>query len=353
MMGGILIRQILLYIIATLLLIMIIANFKLKESPSPFIENLKKLELSLWLVDWNLEASIEEAVNTGDGVDNYQLFSTYFDEGNNLYQTEDGKQLIEQAFSNNSFADHNIYLTIINDQFLSENQVNQKDSELLRKILSSNTTIEEHIQQIIHTAKQFPFDGVELDYEKIPENLILSYTTFLEELNNELKMNNLSLRVVLEPSFPIESVSLPQDIQYVVMAYNLYGYHSGPGPKANYEFLEKLTNKLSKTNHDINIALATGGFIWNDQYTDSLTEQEVEKIVQDYQVHPTRDSNSDAMHFTFIDNENIKNEVWYADASTLQSWINYLNNKNFHKISIWRAGGLSTNTLNLFKLHSM
>nr|WP_198044755.1 glycosyl hydrolase family 18 protein [Lysinibacillus timonensis] len=306
--------------------------------------------MSLWLVDWNYKASIEEASYINKGIENIQLFTTYFDQDYNLYQSHDAKQLIDQTFSHNALKSNDVYLTIINDQFISQHQVIQKNPEILTNLLSTKLTKEEHIQQIIKIAKQYPYEGVEIDYEKIPIDSVQAYCAFLEELNRELKKINLSLRVVLEPSFPIESADLPQDIQYVVMAYNLFGYHSGPGPKLNYEYLEKLTNKLSKTNLDVSIALATGGFKWSDKEIDDLTEQEVQQIIDDYPVNPSKDPYSDAMYFTYTDRNNNQHEVWYANNSTLQAWISYLKSKNFYEISIWRAGGLSTNTLDLLKL---
>ena len=46
---------------------------------------------------------------------------------------------------------------------------------------------------------------------------------------------DVTLHVVLEPRFPFD-VKLPDGPHYTVMAYNVHGYHSGPGAKATFLF---------------------------------------------------------------------------------------------------------------------
>ena len=343
-------RQITFYLLFILILLfIIISNLNKTDASKLPLKNKEQVQYSLWLVDWKYKQSLEETKKVNDQLTNIQLFTTYFNSTNDLYQTNESKKLIESTFSNTDFNNNHIYLTIINDQFVTETKVNQKSTTLLENLLSTSEARKNHINQIVALAKQYPFDGVEIDYEKISTELIPSYNSFLQELNSALKTENLSLRVVLESRFPIEKQyeNLPSDAQYIIMAYNLYGYHSGPGPKVDYPFLDKLVTRINKTKLDINIALATGGFSWKNGIANQVTEQDVENILQQYNPQQFREPKSDVLHFTYSDHENNLVEVWYADDTTLDSWIKYLNSKNINKISLWRSGGLSENTLNM------
>lgn len=123
----------------------------------------------------------------------------------------------------------------------------------------------------------------------------------------------MTLHVVLEPSFPFD-VKLPNGPSYTVMAYNVHGYHSGPGAKATFSFLNDLVKKIKKSNQDLAIAFATGGFDWGAEgKTVALTELEVEQILAETQAEKKRDKTSGAVYFTYIDDSRISHEIWYAD----------------------------------------
>lgn len=302
--------------------------------------------MSVWLVDWKYKDSISETNKALNGIDNALLFTTYFDYRNNLYQTEESNKLINSAFNDINIKKKNIYLTLINDQFLEDGRVIQKNPNVLEKILQNSNTRQAHIKQIIQNAKNYPYAGVEIDYEKIPTTLIDNYITFLKELKIALTVENLNLRVILEPRFPMDKHVLPNNISYIVMAYNLYGYHSGPGPKADYAFLDTLIKKFPNKEKNMGVALATGGFSWSNGKVTALTEQQAIKLAIDKQIKPKRDEKSGVLHFNFTEN-NSQITVWYADFKTLELWMQYLNkNGKYTDFSIWRTGGLTEDTLN-------
>lgn len=309
-------------------------------------ESTKFADTSLWLVDWDYEASIEEATSILNYIDNILLFGTYFTESGHFKQTEQFSTMIDLVFDNKQFLEKNLYVTIVNDQFLNDGTVIQKSPELLRELLSTTENRQHHIDDIIQLANNYTIHGVEIDYEKIPTDLIDDYIQFIEELDSELHKLNLQLRVILEPGFPIEQYDLPKEPQYVVMAYNLHGYHSDAGPKADLKFLDELATKFPNDSNRVEIALATGGFSWQDSTVTSLNEQEIKELIQTYNPTIKRDENSMANTFTYNDDSNTV-EVWYADEETLLLWIEQLVEKgNYNSFSFWRAGGLSEKTLN-------
>src|SRR5690625_1212388 len=112
-----------------------------------------KIHKSLYIVDWEYEKSIEEASQSIEFLENILLFGTYFTESGNLFQTEESKRMLNDVLTDSSFLEKNLYLTIVNDQFLDNGTVIQKNSDLLIELLSDNSSRRNHIEQIIQYAR--------------------------------------------------------------------------------------------------------------------------------------------------------------------------------------------------------
>ena len=149
------------------------------------------------------------------------------------------------------------------------------------------------------------------------------------------------VRVVLQCSAPVDELALPENFSYSVMCYNLYGYHSGPGPKADIPFLKKTAKKFRNV-PNISFALATGGFVWNESgaVSRALTYAQAEELRQAHAADAKRDQKSGALHFTYSeDGETFT--VWYADTQTLSCWQETIDGVIGHHASydFWRVGG--------------
>lgn len=104
---------------------------------------------------------------------------------------------------------------------------------------------EKHIEEIIDMVLDNGYKGIEIDYEGMKENLELwsLFVDFLENLQIEADKENLKLRVLLEPNFPLDSIILPEGPEYTIMCYNLHGTGTKPGPKADKNFILNMVEK--------------------------------------------------------------------------------------------------------------
>ena len=156
---------------------------------------------------------------------------------------------------------------------------------------------------------------------------------------------HLKLRIVLEPSMPFDAGFAP-GAEYVVMLYNLYGKHSGPGAKAERAFIEKTIERMHALPGSPSVAFATGGCLWQDHHVifggggekRFITQREAEELAARAHAEPVRDEESAALHFA-ADIDGHKTEVWYADSETLNAWITCAANQGIEQVSIWRMGG--------------
>ncbi|MFJ6264208.1 glycosyl hydrolase family 18 protein [Lysinibacillus xylanilyticus] len=338
-------KKILLFICLALLIITACSNSK--EEPVKAreqVKNKEKLQLSIWLPEWQIESAIKDVENSEQGLQDIRVFGAYFNENDQLLLTEDTIEMLKQT--QQQFNDsHQVILTLINDTVTDNAPSVQKDSALLNRLFQSASSRQRHIDNIMQVVEQYNVNGIEIDYEKVAKEDLPGYVHFLNELYKQLSKKGISLHVVLEPSFPFD-VKLPNGPKYTVMAYNVHGYHSGPGAKADFSFLNDLIKKIKKSNQKLAIAFATGGFEWvNQGKTVALTEIEAEELLNKTKAVKQRDKASGAVYFTYVDEQKVKHEVWYADQETLEKWTAHVRKKRYNEIVLWRAGGLSSKTL--------
>ncbi|HSK68680.1 MAG TPA: glycosyl hydrolase, partial [Candidatus Limnocylindria bacterium] len=122
-----------------------------------------------------------------------------------------------------------------------------------------------------------------------------------------------------------------------VMLYNLYGGHSGPGPKASAEFIRATLRKARKhLGDDVHAALATGGYVWMEGMgVQSVTEKQAFRRLKEADAVSHRDPNSMAIYADLSGWE----KMWFADGMTLQHWAQICRESGVDSISIWRLGG--------------
>ena len=288
---------------------------------------------SAWVVYWDWQRGVDEAKVAKPDV--LVAFAASFDEAGALRLP---KELTAEQLA--KLPAEKAYLSFVNDKQDGE-KVLTKDTKVLKKLLAKKNKRTQHIQEIITLTKQHNFCGIEIDYENIwrDKSLMKDFSSFLEELKVKAGENNLKLRVVLEPKTLRYAQDLPKDVEYVVMFYNLYGGHSGPGPKADRRFIWHTLSAVAKLPGTPNVAFATGGFDWTaPRKAKSLTQMQAEALMKKYKVNPERDDASRALHFEY-DDDKVKHTVWYADGETLKYWQGLAEAVGFKRISIWRLGG--------------
>lgn len=310
-----------------------------------------EVELSAWITDWDWEDGLKDLSRIESNVTSIQLFGLYFDETESLYVPPHLRETIPAMIGGSKRDGVEVVLTIVNDRFYQDGSIKQKDPSIMTHLLGTEESRRRHIEDILSIVEHHQVDGVEIDYERVSEedwpNLLLLY----EELYHSLSDRGKLLRIVLEPRTPLENIKLPAGPTYVMMAYNLFGSHSGPGPKADFAFLRELSSRLKHVPGEPYFALATGGFMWEAQgRVRSVTETEAATLAGQSSASLQRDEASAAVVYEYTNELNQEQDiVWYADAVTLKEWMNVLKAEGYTKFALWRFGGLSEDTLQMLK----
>lgn len=299
------------------------------------------VEFATWQVYWDVKSGEEDYRATREKLAKVSIFAVCYDEDDNFHIPKEVQTLV------NSYRIRKVerYLTFTND-IVGKKRV-EKDKEILSRILATDEGIEDEADAMADLAQDFGMEGIELDYENFrkDEALVTRYVAFTKKLAEVAKERSLKLRIVLEPSMAYD-VGLPEGPEYVVMFYNLHGKHNDPGPKADREFIQKTLQKMEALPGKKSVAFATGGCLWQDYALFGmkggekrfLSEKEAAELAEQYEKQPERDAESAALHFKFSADGH-DNEVWYADAETLNAWITLAAENGVESVGIWRLGG--------------
>lgn len=231
-----------------------------------------------------------------------------------------------------------VYLTVVNDVVDESGTDIQKDPKILETVLGTETARTALADALMVYVDRYELDGIELDFERVPDGQWTNYISLIEELAARLRENNKTLRVFLETRCPIEELSFPEDCTYIMMAYNLYGLHSGPGPKADDAFIREIANRMTDNVTRAEIAFSLGGFDWSGDTVRAVTRIEAERILADHGITPARDAESGALNFIY-EADGVSHTVWYADGETIRQWVNTAQEAGISNLSLWRLGG--------------
>lgn len=314
--------------------LLLAANMVLSPAPMQF---------GAWLTYWDADRAVSE-MNAVNGFDDVICFEAFFEENGNCYMPEDSVSLLSDMRDVHS----DVFLSIVNDVQMESGEIVQKSKNFLRDNLLTETDRDRHINRILQLVDAYELSGIEIDYEnmKNDESLWGAFTVFIEKLYDILSRDGIRMRVVMECEAP-RYAAFPEGPEYICMCYNLYGTHSGPGPKADLNFLKEVGEQWKSVPGKVRMAFATGGFLWeSDHAVRSFTEQEAAEFLADNNIEPRRDKRS--MALKAVVSQSPSQIVWYADGITLSSWRDTLAEMGYHGFDLFRLGGNTEESLSKF-----
>ena len=289
-----------------------------------------------WCVYW--DPSPADSADKCSKYSDLVLFGCIYSEDYSLYIPDKLYELALKFSNKNVSSGQETYLSFINDVMHADGTSTQKSTDFLKAVLSDPALSDRVIDDMIKKAQTFGVNGIELDYENVHkcDGFWAEYLDFVEKLYSRASAAGLKLRVVLMVATPVSDLNFIKGPQYVVMCYNLYGNHSGPGPKADEEFLKKTYDKFKSI--DAGYALANGGFEWgpNDKAVRSLTAADAAALAKEKGAEVTRDG-SGALTYSFQSDDG-KHTVFYGDEQTIDRWSSILKNTANGNvgISLWK-----------------
>ena len=290
-------------------------------------------DVYVWAAYWDIAGTVRTISRNRESIDRVGIFAAWYPDGENLVLSNDAISAARHLSSLDDADGQPRYLTIVNDT-----EKEQKSVSLLKRLIGDSEKAERTADSIAEMAEKYDFAGVEIDFEKIRKDMQLwdNFILFENRMMQQCKEKGLTLRILLEPSTPVEKIDFPGGPEYVVMCYNLYGSGTEPGPKADADFLSEMVSKYESLGN-VSYALSNGGYDFSAaDGTVPVKPSGINALISDHQASPVRDAGSGALNFTYG-----SHTVWYADAGTLQYWAEILDRASGRTvdISLWRLFG--------------
>lgn len=307
----------------------------------------KYSHLSTWAAYWDNADVVSEMSALGSEVDTVVCFEAlYGSDAKTILHPEGCNELLSLLKQN--YGDKTIYLSYTNDFQNADGSYTQKSVDLLKIIFSNPENIDSYSSDMIKDAKAAGVDGIELDYENMrkDETLFAGYAEFVNALYKKCIDESLSLRVTTEYQTAAKC-RLINGPEYVIMCYNLYGYGTEPGPKANIAFLSECADNFAYLDN-VKFAFSLGGFKWNNGNVSAVTENEALALLAAFGAVLEHESSGGA-YFSYAEADGSISTVYYADATTINTWKAYLAQRGYTDFALWRLGGNNLNSLGEMK----
>ncbi|GJL79246.1 MAG: hypothetical protein NPINA01_22350 [Nitrospinaceae bacterium] len=242
------------------------------------------------------------------------------------------------------------WLTIVNDVKSPQgNKAILKDPNLVHQILKEDESRRKHQQKIIDFAKTYEVTGVDIDYENLFPGDRLPFTRFISELAKDLKKQNLSLSVTVQPKTGRSSsqgkgaMDWSQICRHAdrlqIMLYNLHNPKTQPGPVATLDWISSVL-KYAKNQCDPKIivpVLKVSGMHWSSRKNKAIQYDQAMDLKTRHGVKLERETVSKVPYFSYRTGTE-RGTVYFEDAHSLKIKIEHIKSLGFETIVFWSFG---------------
>jgi cellulose synthase/poly-beta-1,6-N-acetylglucosamine synthase-like glycosyltransferase/peptidoglycan/xylan/chitin deacetylase (PgdA/CDA1 family)/spore germination protein YaaH len=231
------------------------------------------------------------------------------------------------------------------------------DQEKIVSLLGNSAERTQIIGDLIRFISENNFQGINIDFENIPDAQQSNLVFFMKELSDAARPLGMKISQDIpldDDSFLVKSLSAYSDF-LVLMAYDEYALGNSPaGPIASRIWYDRgIAKSFSELpSEKYVIAIGNYGYEWEDQKTDGrgLTFQEAMRTANLSGSKIALDPETKNTAFSYFDNLNIRRTVWFLDA--VSAFNEILSAKKIgspHGFALWRLGSEDPSVWNVFR----
>lgn len=351
----------LLSFIIMIIAIVLVGIFIMKKT-GPIIQTItikpkQPLKVISWIPYWDSENAFASYAEHIQKIDYISLFWYFVDSKGNIRQysqASNATPFITYAHNNNK----KIFGLIAN---LSDNSEKETwDTNVVHTVIGTPQAREKHIAAIVQIANDNNYDGIDIDYESLPENQKEDFSTFIHELAIALHANGKLLGVTIHPktsennpeenngSHAQDLTSLANDADLLYfMTYLQHTVGSSPGPPGDITWIQSVMNYASDSlglpKEKLFMGIGLMGVEW--KITDNQTAgersdipfQDVLTLSQMYQVTSSWDDSSRTPYLQY-QTDQTNHVIWFENNSSVMQRITLAKEIGVGGIAFWRLG---------------
>jgi cellulose synthase/poly-beta-1,6-N-acetylglucosamine synthase-like glycosyltransferase/spore germination protein YaaH/peptidoglycan/xylan/chitin deacetylase (PgdA/CDA1 family) len=238
---------------------------------------------------------------------------------------------------------------------LTNNMGDVFHGDAVHRILTTPAKRERLINDLILLLKKNHFAGVNVDFEDLVETTDEPLIQFQKELYEKLHAQHLLVTQDVIPfneDYNYDALSKYNDFLFV-MAYDEFSEDTKPGPIAEQKWIEAAIDEATKKLPANKVILGLGayGYDWptNSQAT-ALTYQQALTVARESDGKIEFDNDTYNLHFTYSDDNDIKHDVYFADAATAFNTMRFATESELAGTAIWRLGSEDSRIWDFYNL---
>lgn len=211
-----------------------------------------------------------------------------------------------------------------------------------------------HVAAIMDEVRTYEYDGIDIDYESLPDSSRDVYSAFMQELSTALKAEDKLLTVAVHAKTEdwgglggFQDLKLLGQIcdRVRIMTYDYHWRGGGPGPIAPINWVAAVAEYARSVvpAEKLQIGIPFYGYNWGEgEDAVAQTWTDIQRLIELHQPDvnlAARDSSGpiEESWFTYRRNGQ-RRTVWFADHRSLQAKLNLVEQMDLAGIAIWRLG---------------
>jgi cellulose synthase/poly-beta-1,6-N-acetylglucosamine synthase-like glycosyltransferase/peptidoglycan/xylan/chitin deacetylase (PgdA/CDA1 family)/spore germination protein YaaH len=225
---------------------------------------------------------------------------------------------------------------------LQNASLGQWDGPGLAKLLADDQRRIALVGQVASFVETHKLQGVTVDFEEVPNSARKNLEIFLRELSAAFEpMGGI---VVMATPFDDDSwpyAAFARVVDYtLLMAYDEHENSGTAGSLAGQTWFETTLDrrmKLLAPNRTL-VGIGSYGYDWNDNEVESLTFEEAVIAAHDSDAKIDFDDATNNPHFSYIEDDHTKHDVWFLDGVTAFNEIHAADVYQPAGYALWRLG---------------
>jgi spore germination protein len=227
-------------------------------------------------------------------------------------------------------------------------KLNDFDPKIAHAVLRNAKARARALQGLV--AASAAYGGINVDFEAVPKQDRLFYSTFIETLAARLHAKNRTLMISLpameqdSPSdswlgaFDFARLGKAVDVMQI-MTYDENGPWGPPGPVAALDWVERCINYTATVVplHKISQGMNAYGYDWFGNSGVTVSYKDIPALVASTKATPIFDAASASYTFQYTQ-AHVSHTVWFDSAASIQMKAAFAGRKGVGGISVWSIG---------------
>ncbi len=216
------------------------------------------------------------------------------------------------------------------------------DGPGLAKLLADRSRSDALLRQIVSFVATNKLQGVTVDFEEVPSNAHPDFEAFLKRMSAAFLPHGWI--VVL--AAPFDDEDWPYAAYAKIADYTLlmaYDQHDDTGPAGSIAGQSWFENTLDKRMRVLApsrtiVSIGNYAYDWNGKEVDDLSFDDAVVAAHDSEATVDFDDATNNPHFSYIEDDSVKHDVWFLDAVTAFNQIHASDIYRPAGYALWRLG---------------